>query len=314
MNAPGAIRRVAFVGAGQMGLGMLANLVRKGFEVLAADRSAEALERARAEGATPVASLPEAARLCDALVSMLPTAQVVRDVYLGPDGVAASARPGSACIDMSTIDPGTAIAVGSRLRQAGVDFMDCPVSGGGPKARAGTLTVMAGGSAAALERLRPLLAAIGTDIVHVGPLGSGSAAKLANNIVAAASMVATSEAFRVGTAYGIDPTLLTRILETSSGDTWILRNMHPVPGMREGSPSSNGYDPGFSTINMIEMLDLIRLAAFEKHVPLAVVPALQTVWQLASNHGLAERDCTSVYQFMQPASLPDAGKPQEENR
>jgi len=290
--------KIGFLGAGAMGIGMLSTLVGKGHEVGVFDLSATAMDAAAALGARRKQSAADAAQGAEAIVSMLPTAESVAALYAE---LAPSLKPGQVCIDMSTIDPGTAIRIGGRLAEAKVDFLDCPVSGGVLKAREGALTIMVGGNAGVLERVRPALACMGSAIVHVGPIGTGAAAKLANNIIAAASMVATSEAFRLGTAYGVDPQVLTRILETSSGNTWVLHHMHPVPGVRPDSPSSKGYTPGFATDLMIEMLDIVGTAAFEKRIPLTLVPAMQQLWQLASNHGLARQDCTSVYQFIDPS-------------
>jgi 3-hydroxyisobutyrate dehydrogenase len=297
--------KIAFIGAGQMGLGMLSCLLRRGFDVAVFDLSQQAMECATAEGARPVASLAAAATDCEVLITMLPTAEAVRQVYLARDGILEAMPAGGTCIDMSTVDPQTAVDIGVRLAERGIAFMDCPVSGGTPKARAGTLTLMVGGDAVVLERMRPVLEAMAANIVHVGKVGCGAAAKLSNNVIAASSMVATAEAYQIATSFGVDPEVLTRILEASSGNTWVLHNMHPVPGIRPGSPSSNGYKASFTTTNMLEMLDLIRRAAFEKSIPLAIVPAVQAIWQLGANHGYAEKDCTSVYQFMTPPNCRD---------
>lgn len=292
---------IALIGIGQMGHGMLISLLRAGFIVRAFDINPPALQRATEAGATAAASIPDVLHGCSHCLTMLPTAAATRSVYLDKGGVIDAAPPGLTCIDLSTIDPQAALEIGAGLGERGIGFMDCPVSGGTIKAREGLLTIMASGSAAERAAAAPILDALGK-VVPVGGLGSGSAAKLANNILAASHMVATSEAYLVAGAYGIDPQVMTRILEGSSGDNWILRNMHPVPGIRPDSPSSHGYQPSFTTQNMLEMLDLIRRAAAARDLPLVTIPALQTLWQLAANHGFGALDCTSVYQFLQPSS------------
>ncbi|HEV7326151.1 MAG TPA: NAD(P)-dependent oxidoreductase [Bosea sp. (in: a-proteobacteria)] len=292
------MKTIAFVGAGQMGQGMLASLARNGFAVTVHDISPANLAQAVSAGATAAGSLSEAVEASDVVVTMLPTAAAVEQVYLGATGILAHAKPGTLCIDMTTVPPALSISLSQALAERHIRFLDSPVSGGGPRARSGTLTLMVGGGARDFEDALPVLQAMGSEIVHVGPAGGGSAAKIANNVIAAASMVATSEAFQIARAYGVDPVTLTKIFETSSSNTWVLHNMHPVPGVRAGSPSSRNYEPGFTTDLMIEVLELIQRTANDGRVPLTLVPAMHQLWQLASNHGFGSKDCTSVYEFI----------------
>ena len=283
-----------------MGSRLLPRLLGANFEVHVFDISRAAMDRAVKLGAKRCKDIADAVRSTEAVVTILPTAGIVEQAYLSADGIRANTAEGRLCIDMSTIDPELAIRIGGAIAAVGGEFLDAPVSGGIAKALDGTLTVMAGGSSAALDRGLPLLNAIGSSIIHVGPTGSGSAAKLANNLVACSSMVATAEAFQLGISYGINAVTLTNILENSSGDTWILRNLHPVGGIRSNAPSSREYTPGFSTALAVEMLELIRTAAAARRIPLTVVPVLLQIWQLAANHGYADKDFASVYEFIQP--------------
>lgn len=308
------IQRIALIGAGQMGFGFLTRLLATGFKVHVFDVSEAAMDRAVAIGAGRCETMACAVRAAQAVITMLPTARVVEQAYLDDGGIRANLTEGQLCIEMSTIDPELSIRIGGAVAAGGGEFLDAPVSGGTAKAFEGKLAVMVGGSSAALERGLPVLEAIGSSIIHVGPIGSGTAAKLANNLVASAAMLATAEAFHIGTSYGIDAGTLTTILENSSGDTWILRNLHPVPGVRPDAPSSRGYAPGFSTTLAIGMLESIRTAAGAKRIPLTVVPALLQAWQLAADHGYADKDFASVYEFIRPQSRTRAVDPLDEGR
>jgi len=283
-----------------MGSAFLSRLMAAGFEVHVFDVSPAAMDHAVKLGAKRCDKMAEAVRSTQAVITMLPTAGIVEQAYLGADGIRANVAEGQLCLDMSTIDPELAIRIGGAIAAVGGEFLDAPVSGGTAKALAGTLAVMVGGSSAALDQGLPVLNAIGSSIIHVGPTGSGSAAKLANNLVACASMLATAEAFQLGASYGIDAATLTNIMENSSGDTWILRNLHPVGGIRPDAPSSRGYAPGFSTRLALEMLESVRTAATAKGIALSLVPAMLQTWRLAASQGYADKDFASVYELIQP--------------
>ena len=168
-------------------------------------------------------------------------------------------------------------------------FLDAPVSGGVPRATDGTLAIMIGGDAHDLEEARPALAAMGANLIHVGAVGSGEVAKLCNNLIAGVSAVAVSEAFRIAEGFGVDPAILTDVISKSSGNTWVMQFMHPVPGIVAKSASSNDYAPGFMTDLMAKDLGLAVNAARELRVPVVVAPAAQQVLRLASSHGLGRR-------------------------
>lgn len=294
--------KIGFIGTGTMGQPMLGNLVKKGFQVVAYDVVAAALDSAARLGAARAGSVGEAAADCDLVVTMLPSSANVEAVYLGSGGIVDSASAGRLCVDMSTIDPGTSQRVAARLKERGLRFLDAPVSGGVGGAAAGTLAIMVGGDAGDLDEARPALAAMGTNIIHVGAVGAGEVAKLCNNLISGSVLVAVAEAFRIGEAFGVDPQVLTSVIAKSSGATWVMENMHPVPGIVETAASSRQYAPGFMTDLMAKDLGLAVSAAREKRVPVVVAPAAQQLYRMASSHGLGREDFSAVYKFLKPSS------------
>ena len=293
--------KVGFIGTGTMGQPMLANLVQKGFDVLAFDVVPVALDAAVALGAARAGSLGDAAANCDLVVTMLPSSANVEAVYLGDGGIVENAARGRLCVDMSTIDPGTSQRVAARLNERGIRFLDAPVSGGVGGATAGTLAIMVGGDPRDLEAARPPLAAMGANIIHVGAIGAGEVAKLCNNLISGSALIAVAEAFRIGEAYGVDPQVLTEVIAKSSGATWVMAHMHPVPGIVDNAASSRQYAPGFTTDLMAKDLGLAVGAARDKRVPVVVAPAAQQLYRLASAHGLGREDCAAVYKFLKPS-------------
>src|SRR5262245_17437289 len=292
---------VAFIGTGTMGAPMAANLVKKGFAVVAYDIVPAALAAAARAGATQAGSAAEAAKRAEIVVTMLPSSSHVEQAYLGPAGVLEGVMRGRLCIDMSTIEPAVSRRVAERLHEAGIRFVDAPVSGGVPRAQDGTLAIMVGGEAKDVEEARPVLAAMGANVFHVGPVGSGEVAKLCNNLIAGVAAVAVSEAFRIAEGFGVDPKILTDVIAKSSGSTWLMENMHPVPGIVAHASSTRDYAPGFMTDLMAKDLGLAVNAARALRVPVVVAPAAQQVLRLASSHGLGRKDFTSVYQFLKPS-------------
>ena len=294
--------KIGFIGTGTMGQPMLANLVKKRFAVTAFDLVPAALEAAVRLGAERAGSAGEAAANCELVITMLPSSANAEAVYLGSGGIAENATQGRLCVDMSTIDPGTSQRVAARLKERGIRFLDAPVSGGVGGATAGTLAIMVGGNAGDLEEARPALAAMGSNIIHVGDVGAGEVAKLCNNLISGSALIAVAEAFRIAEAFGVDPQILSSVIAKSSGATWVMEHMHPVPGIVDSAASSRQYAPGFMTDLMAKDLALAVNAAREKRVPLAVAPAAQQLYRLASSHGLGREDFSSVYKFLKPSN------------
>lgn len=293
---------IAFIGTGNMGLPMLANLLKKGFPATAYDIVPAALERAVEHGAARAGSPAEAAAAGEMVITILPSSGNVEAAYLGPNGILEGVPKGRLCIDMSTIDPGTSQRVAARLAEKGVRFIDAPVSGGVRGATDGTLAIMVGGDPTDFAEAKPALDAMGGNIIHVGAVGAGEVAKLCNNLIAGAAFVAVSEAFRIAEGFGVDPKILTQVISKSSGATWVMEKNHPVPGVDPNSAANRDYAPGFMTDLMAKDLALAVNAAREKRVPTPVAAAAQQVYRMASAHGLGRKDCASVYRFLAPSS------------
>jgi 3-hydroxyisobutyrate dehydrogenase len=294
--------KVGFIGVGAMGRPMAANLIKKGFTVTAYDASAEALAAIVKLGAAKAGSSADAACVSDVVITILPSSANVVAAYLGEGGVLEGAAAGRLCVDMSTIDPATSRLVAATASTRGIRFLDAPVSGGVSRAEDGTLAIMVGGDGTDVDEARPVLAAMGANIIHIGPVGSGEVAKLCNNLIAGVAAVAVSEAFRIAEGFGVDPKVLTDVISKSSGHTFVMEHMHPVPGLVAKAPASRDYAPGFTTDLMAKDLGLAVNAARELRVPVVVAPAAQQVLRLASSHGYGRKDFSSVYEFLRPSS------------
>jgi len=252
---------IGFIGVGNMGGPMAQNLLKAGHSVAVFDLSAEATRRCEAAGATVAKSVAAAAADADVVVTMLPAGKHVREVYMGPGGILATARKGTLFIDSSTIDVESARAVAAAAEGAGMLMIDAPVSGGVGGAAAGTLTFMVGGPDAAFAKARPYLEAMGKTIVHAGPAGNGQAAKICNNMILGISMIAVSEAFVLAEKLGLDHQKLYDISSKSSGQCWSLTTYCPVPGPVPTSPANRDYQPGFTADMMLKDLLLAQQAA-----------------------------------------------------
>src|SRR5262249_34975686 len=226
---------------------MAKNLVKKGFTVTAYDLNAEAVRAAAAAGMTAAASAAEAVAGMDIVITMLPSSPRVEAVYMGDGGVLAAARRGTLCVDMSTVDPAASRRVAGAAPERGPRFLDAPVSGGTPRATGGTLAIMVGGAPEDFQAAPPAPHALGAHAIHVGRVGSGEVAKLCNNLIAGVAAVAVSEAFRIAEGFGVDLKVVTDVISKSSGNTWLMEQMHPVPGIVARAASTNGYAPGFMT-------------------------------------------------------------------
>lgn len=251
--------KIAFIGLGNMGGGMAANLVKAGHEVNAFDLAEAALATAKENGCTPFTDAKQAVAGVEAVVTMLPNGKIVDAVY--SNDVIGHAPEGSILLDCSTIDVDTARKVSSNVQAAGYEMVDAPVSGGIAAANAGTLTFMTGGSDSAFARAKPVLEAMGKNIIHAGESGAGQAAKICNNMLLGASMVATCETFKMAEKLGLDLQKFYDISSTSSGQNWSMTSYCPVPGVGPSSPADNEYQGGFATALMLKDLRLAMEAA-----------------------------------------------------
>jgi 3-hydroxyisobutyrate dehydrogenase len=251
--------RVAFIGLGNMGGGMAANLVKARHEVTAFDLSEPALAKAEGNGCARAGSAAEAVREAEAVVTMLPAGKHVREVY--HESVAPHAPKSAILIDCSTIDVESARAVGQGLEGLGFRFVDAPVSGGIAAADAGTLTFMVGGSDQAFEAARPYLEKMGKAVIHAGGPGSGQAAKICNNMLLGASMIATCETFVLAQKLGLDLQTFFDISSKASGQCWSMTSYCPVPGVGPETPADRDYEGGFAAALMLKDLRLAMEAA-----------------------------------------------------
>jgi 3-hydroxyisobutyrate dehydrogenase len=250
-----------FIGLGNMGGPMARNLLKAGYQLRAFDLSPAARRAAADAGAVLVDQAGEAAAGSDVVVTMLPAGEHVKRVYLDEGGLLARARRGALLIDCSTIDVATARLVHEKAAQAGVDFVDAPVSGGVGGATAGTLTFMCGGADAAFARAKPVLENMGKNIFHAGGAGNGQAAKICNNMLLGISMIGVCEAFVLAEKLGLDHQTLYNISSTASGQCWSLTSYCPVPGPVPSSPANRDYQAGFTASMMLKDLKLAQNAA-----------------------------------------------------
>ena len=250
---------IAFIGLGNMGMPMAGNLVKAGHAVAGFDQVPAALQRAGARGVRQEASAAAAAADVDVVVTMLPAGSHVLEVYRS--GLLPAARPGTLLIDSSTIDVSSARTAHRLAREAGMLALDAPVSGGVGGAEAASLTFMAGGSAAAFAKAKPILDAMGRLVIHCGDAGAGQAAKICNNMMLGINMLGVSEAFTLAERLGLSAKALFDVASASSGQSWALTSYCPVPGLVANAPANNAYKPGFASALMLKDLKLAQEAA-----------------------------------------------------
>ncbi|MNE28369.1 3-hydroxyisobutyrate dehydrogenase [compost metagenome] len=248
------------------------------------------------QGARSAASPAELARAdVEVIITMLPAAQHVKQVYLGEDGLLANVQPGVLLIDSSTIDPHSARDVATATRAHGNPMLDAPVSGGTAGAAAGTLTFMVGGEQVDFERAKPVLAAMGKNIVHCGAAGNGQVAKVANNMLLGISMIGVAEAMSLGVKLGMDAEVLAGIINTSSGRCWSSEVNNPLTG----APAARGYSGGFGTDLMLKDLGLASEAARQVRQPVLLGALAQQLYQTFSAQGNGQLDFSAIVRLYQ---------------
>ena len=253
--------KIGFIGLGNMGGPMVANLIAAGHSVAAFDIAPAAVERAVAAGATAAKGAAAAAAGAEVVITMLPAGQHVRSVYVEDDKVLDAVVDGALLIDSSTIDVTTAREVIAIAADKGLEMIDAPVSGGVGGATAGTLTFMCGGADSAYARAEPILAAMGKNIFHAGGPGSGQAAKVCNNLMLAIQMIAVSEGFLLAEKLDLDAQKLWDIASTATSQCWAMTSYCPVPGPVPASPANRDYAAGFTVAMMLKDLKLSQEAA-----------------------------------------------------
>lgn len=280
---------IAFIGLGNMGIGMASNLAAAGHDVSALDISKEAIARAVEAGCRGASGMKDAVAEADIVVSMLPAGKHVKLVYGDDDGVFVHARAGTLFIDCSTIDVASARDVISEAQAQGFAMIDAPVSGGVGGAAAGTLTFMCGGRKEAYDRAKAYLDIMGKNVFHAGDAGNGQAAKICNNMLLGIHMIGTCEAFNLAEKLGLDAQTFYDISSTASGQNWSMTSYCPAPGPVESAPSNKDYQPGFSAAMMLKDLRLAQDAATSARAatPLGTQSeALYSLMEAAGKDGL----------------------------
>ncbi len=283
---------IGFIGLGNMGAPMAANLVKAGLVVRGYDLMPSVRGLVEGAGVEWVDDASSAARGADVVVTMLPAGQHVVSAYEG--GLLAAATPGTLFIDCSTIDPASARRAHEAAEAAGMASIDAPVSGGTGGAAAGTLTFMAGGEDAAFVRARPMLEAMGKRIVHCGGPSAGQAAKICNNMILGVSMIAVCEAFVLAEKLGLSHQALFDVASTSSGQCWSLTTYCPVPGPVPTSPANNSYKPGFAAGLMLKDLRLSQDAARDAGADTALGRYARDLYATFADAGASGSDFSGI--------------------
>jgi 3-hydroxyisobutyrate dehydrogenase len=283
---------IAFIGLGNMGGGMAANLVKAGHVVHAFDLSEEALTAANANGCQTFSNVRDAVAGVDAVVSMLPNGKIVESVYEAD--VIGHAPTEAILLDCSTIDVATARAVADFAGNQGYAMVDAPVSGGIAAANGGTLTFMVGGAHDDFGRAEPILAAMGKAVIHAGHSGAGQAAKICNNMLLGASMVATAETFAMAEKLGLDLQTFYDISSKASGQNWSMTSYCPVPGVGPASPADNDYQGGFATALMLKDLKLAMEAAQDVGADTPMGKRAAELYQAFADSGSGSQDFSAI--------------------
>ena len=290
---------IGFIGLGNMGAPMAANLVKAGDSVVGFDVIAAARQQSAQSGIEIAPSAKACVEKADVIVTMLPAGEHVRSVW---SEILLSAKRGALFIDCSTIDVTSARAAHALATERGIAALDAPVSGGVAGAKAATLTFMVGGSAEAFARGKPVLERMGKRVVHCGDAGNGQAAKICNNMILGASMIVVSEAFILGEKLGLSHQALFDVASASSGQCWSLTSYCPVPGPVPASPANNGYKPGFAAGLMLKDLKLARAAADAVHVKTAIGAHAAELYERFAQAGHSGSDFSGIINFVREAS------------
>ncbi len=284
--------RIGFVGLGNMGGGMALNLVKGGHEVVAFDLAEAALQRAREGGCATAKTAAEAGADADAVVTMLPAGKHVASVY--EEQIFGAVKQGTLLIDCSTIDVATARTVAQKAAENGLEMVDAPVSGGIAAANGGTLTFMVGGTRDAFAKAESILQKMGKAVIHAGDAGAGQAAKICNNMILGATMVATCEALALAGRLGLDAQTFYDIASKASGQSWSLTSYCPLPGVGPETPADRGYEGGFAAALMLKDLKLAMAAAQGVDASVPMGAAAEALYQAFTNSGGGHKDFSGI--------------------
>jgi len=288
--------KIAFIGLGHMGGGMAPNLAKAGHEVRAFDLSDEALARAVEQGCSRAGSTEEAVADADVVVTMLPAAKHVLDVYRSQ--VLGKAPTSALLIDCSTIDVASARSIEEEASAQGYTMVDAPVSGGIAAAASGNLAFMVGGSDEAFERAQPFLDPMAKAVIHAGAAGAGQAAKICNNMILGATMIVTCEAFVMAQELGLDPKVFFEIASKASGQSWSMTTYTPVPGVGPETPADHDYEGGFAAALMLKDLKLAMDAAQHAGAYTPIGGEAEELYQRFVNLGGGSKDFSGIIKMI----------------
>ena len=286
--------RIAFIGLGNMGGPMAANLVKAGHEVTGFDLASPVLKAAEESGVAPASHISQAVKDAEIVITMLPQGKHVLTAWTD---ILQSAAEGILVIDCSTIDVESSRKAHEMAKAAGCLSLDAPVSGGTGGAAAGTLTFMAGGSQAAFAGAKPILEAMGKKIVHCGDAGAGQAAKICNNMILGISMIGVCEGFVLAEKLGLSHQALFDVASTSSGQCWSINTYCPVPGPVPTSPANNDYKPGFAAALMLKDLKLSQEAALASGASTPLGAEAAQLYSLFEKLGNGGRDFSAIIEM-----------------
>lgn len=289
--------RIGFVGLGHMGLPMAANLLKAGHEVIGFDLQAHALETFEKAGGIAASSLSDVAVHQEVLITMLQNGTQVHQVCLGEEGLYALAKQ-ALHIDCSTIDVEHAKDLHQHASSHRILCVDAPVSGGVAGAAAASLTFMVGGQAYAFEKALPILQAMGKNIIHTGAAGSGQAAKICNNMILGISMLAVSEAFLLAEKLGLSDQKLFEVVNSASGQCWVMSKYPPVPNLLPDVPASRNYQPGFSAAMMLKDLNLSQQSSSSAKVYTPMAERATLLFQQFVDSGNGQLDFSAIIQAL----------------
>ncbi|WP_349779256.1 3-hydroxyisobutyrate dehydrogenase [Xanthomonas sp. WHRI 7065] len=290
--------KIAFIGLGNMGGPMAANLSKAGHQLRVFDLVPAALDAAVAAGAHAASSAHDTLADAEIVISMLPASRHVEALYLGEAGILAQIPAAALVIDCSTIAPASARKLAAEAQARGLAVLDAPVSGGTAGAAAGSLTFIVGGAAQVLERARPVLQAMGKNIFHVGDNGAGQVAKLCNNMALGVIMAATGEALALGVAQGLDPAVLSQMMAVSTGRSWATEVCNPWPGVLPNAPASRAYSGGFGNDLMLKDLGLVAESAVQAGVSIPLGELARNLYAMNSQAGNGALDFSSVIKLV----------------
>ncbi|WP_298440555.1 3-hydroxyisobutyrate dehydrogenase [uncultured Ferrimonas sp.] len=290
---------IAFIGLGNMGGPMAANLVGAGHTVRVFDLNPAAVSQLTEQGAIGCKTSCGAVAGAEVVITMLPAGKHVRSLYLGDDGFINKVGSGTLLIDCSTIDSASAVAVAEAAAAQGFEFVDAPVSGGTAGAAGGTLTFICGGTEAGFGAAKPILEGMGANIFHAGGHGAGQVAKICNNMLLSILMIGTSEALQLGRDHGLDAAVLSEIMKVSSGGNWTLEKYNPCPGVMPATPASNDYQGGFMVDLMAKDLSLAMMAAGDSHSSTPLGALATAMYRQHARQGNGSLDFSSIFNQFQ---------------